>query len=396
MIDAFEFLRWAAALFCGVSMFGVGLTVALGLLAPSLTARRLRRSDTPPVSFVIPIKAHEPGFDEAQASIFEQNYPQFDVTITAVEAESEAVAAARQIVAAYPQIPSAVVRSTARFAASPKVDNLYQAVEDARYDLIATKDSNIELPPDAMRAAVAAMTDDVGLVTAVTEARGATNLPAAIECALMNQSHARVLYAATALGLGFGLGKLMVFRRRDLHRAGGFHAIAHSVGEDSAMAHALARLGLRTVILGTPIFQRLGARKLGDIYQRQLRWAVIRRHNELPAFLIEPFGLSICTAMAAALAAPLAGWSALTGGALALGLWFALETLLALARGWDVSMIAPAIMIARDAMMLGIWLRAWFTKRVVWAAEKYDAHRERGPLSASASPAAQTRKRNDT
>ena len=394
MSYALDILRWAAAVFCCISLAGIVLTVGLALAAPAVVARRRRRTDTPPLSFVIPIKAYETGFEEAQASVFLQDYPQFDVTVTAVEAESPAVAAARRILAAHTAVSAKIVRATACFAASPKVDNLYQAVEDAAYDLIATKDSKIVLPPATAREAVAAMAEGVGLVTAVTEARGPTNLSAEIECALMNQSHARVLYAATSLGLGFGLGKLMVFRRSDLHRAGGFEAIAHSVGEDSAMAHALQALGLKTVILAAPIYQILGARKFRDMYHRQLRWAVIRRHNELPAFLIEPFGLSVCAAFAAALAAPLIGWPPLAGAAAALGFWFALETLLALARGWDVSMSAPAIMIARDAMMLGVWLRAWFTKRVVWAAEVYDAHRERG-LPASANPAASARKRND-
>ena len=119
----------------------------------------------------------------------------------------------------------------------------------------------------------------------------------------MNQSHGRILYAAQALGLGFGLGKLMVFRRSDLHRVGGFEAIAHSVGEDSALDHALKNIGLRTVIISVPLLQPLGARSFHDVYHRQLRWSVIRRHNETLAFLVEPFGLS-AVALAAAFAAP--------------------------------------------------------------------------------------------
>ena len=161
------------------------------------------------------------------------------------------------------------MRATATFAASPKVNNMYQAIEVVRRVLVVTKDSNIVLPPGAAAEAVACMGEGVGLVTAITEARGARNFAAEIECSLMNQSHGRFLYAASALGLGFGLGKLMVFRRSDLHRAGGFEAIAHSVGEDSAMDHALKGLGLRTV-MKTPIVQMLGARRIRDVANHQL------------------------------------------------------------------------------------------------------------------------------
>ena len=82
-------------------------------------------------------------------------------------------------------------------------------------------------------------------------------------------------------------------------------------GEESATAHALAGIGLRTVIIGAPIYQMLGARRFADVYNRQMRWAVIRRQNELPGFLAEPLSLSVFVALAAAFAAPLIGWSGL-------------------------------------------------------------------------------------
>ncbi|MEI2735806.1 MAG: glycosyltransferase [Rhodoblastus sp.] len=232
MSGLLDILRWIAAVYCGLALFGIALTVTLGLVAPLIHARRARRADLPPISFVLPIKDWAPGFRPSQGSVFELDYPVFDVTATAAEEESRAVSAMRSVIEAYPGHEAKIVRSTASFAVSPKVNNLFQAIEDAKYDLIATKDSNIELPPQTARAAVAAMTEGVGLVTAITEAKGARNLAARIEASLMNQSHARILHAAAALGLGFGLGKLMIFKRSDLHRAGGFDAIAHTVGED--------------------------------------------------------------------------------------------------------------------------------------------------------------------
>lgn len=392
MSAALDILRWIAAVLCVMSLIGVALTVALGLIAPAIHARRARRTDLPPISFVLPIKDWAPGFKPSQGSVFELDYPEFDITATAAEEESRAVSAMRSVIEAYPGHEAKIVRSTASFAVSPKVNNLFQAIEDAKYDLIATKDSNIVLPPQTARAAIAAMTEDVGLVTAITEAKGAKNPAAMIEASLMNQSHARILHAAAAIGLGFGLGKLMIFKRSDLHRAGGFDAIAHTVGEDSATAHALASIGLRTVIIGAPIYQMLGVRRFADVYHRQMRWAVIRRQNELPGFLVEPLGLSVFAALAAAFAAPLLGWSAPLTCLGALLFWFACETALAFARGWDVSVSAPAVMVARDAMMTAVWLRAWFTKRVVWAAEVYDAQQERGAAPAADAP---DEKRND-
>ena len=376
MTEFLFYLRVAASVFVCLSFFALGLTVALGMAQARLSARRPRRTDRPPVSAIIPIKALDEGFITAQTSIFDQTYPDLDVTITAKETTSPALDAARQVLARFPDATSRIVRSTATFAASPKVNNLYQAIEDAPHDIIFMKDSNIIIPPGGMAEAIACLTDEVGLVVAVPEARGAENFAAEVEASIMNQSHGRILAAAAALGLGFGVGKLMVFRRSDLHRAGGFGAISHSVGEDSAMAHKLEALGLKTVFMAAPILQNLGTRRFFDVFHRQLRWTVIRRHNETLAFVIEPLGLASCAALAAALAAPLWGLSALVGAGLALLLWFALETLLALARGWDVSKTAPLAMATRDAMMFAVWLRAWFTRKVMWAAEVFEAHRD--------------------
>jgi len=44
---------------------------------------------------------------------------------------------------------------------------------------------------------------------------------------------------------------------------------------------------------------------LNDVYQRQLRWSVIRRGDALLSFLLEPFCQAFPAVIAAALAAPL-------------------------------------------------------------------------------------------
>ena len=365
----------AASGFVALSLAILATTVGLAMAQQAVSARRPRRTDQPPVSVIVPVKALDEGFTQAQESLFRQTYPHFDVTITAKETRSPALDVARAVLAAHPERESRIVRSQATFAASPKVNNLHQAVEDAPHDIIFMKDSNIVVPDDAMAEAVACLTGRVGLVVAAPAARDARNFAAAIEASIMNQSHGRILLAAATLGFGFGVGKLMVFRRSDLHKAGGFESIAHSVGEDSALARKLEEVDRTTVFMGPPIYQHLGERRLTDVFHRQLRWTVIRRHNEKAAFLAEPLGLASCAALAAALAGPLWGLHPLAAAAATLALWFALETLLALARGWDVSTTAPLAMTARDTMMLIVWLRAWFTRKVVWAAQVMDAHR---------------------
>ncbi|MEK4033375.1 glycosyltransferase [Methylocystis sp. IM2] len=236
-----DILTWAAAAYWVVAMGLLVISVVGTILQPRIAARRATRRDQPPVSIVLPVKLLEDGFDRTQESAFAQAYPSFDVTVSSAEAESPAVRRMREIFARHPERPSRVLLSTARFAASPKVDNLFAPFMQAQNDVILMKDANVLLEPDALAQHMRQLTDEVGLVCAIPYCAGLENFAAHVEAAIINGPHARMLFLASCLGQGHGVGKIMLFRRSDFLRAGGFDAISHTVGEDNALAKAMRR-----------------------------------------------------------------------------------------------------------------------------------------------------------
>ena len=120
------------------------------------------------------------------------------------------------------------------------------------------KDANAVLEPDDLAQHMRQLTEKVGLVCAIPYGAKAENIGAHIEASIPNGPHARMLYLASAFGHGFGVGKIMLFRRGDFLRAGGFRAISYTVGEDNAMAKAMARIGSRTVFSHRAVRQELG------------------------------------------------------------------------------------------------------------------------------------------
>lgn len=348
------------------------VSVFAAIIHPWIVERRGSRKDRPPVSLVLPVKTCEPGFVKAQESALAQNYPQFEAIASATEAASPAVETMREIFARHPHVPSRILHSTARFAASPKVDNLFRPFNDAANDVILMKDSNVVLEPDDLAEAMRHLKDGVGLVCAIPYAAAPGNFAAYVEAAIMNGPHQRMLFAASAGGHGFGVGKIMLFRRSDFLRAGGFAAIAHTVGEDNATAKALKRIGLKTVFSHRLVRQELGLRTLRDVYERQLRWSVVRRDDEILSFLAEPFCQALPSFAASLVVAPLVGLTPLCGLAATLCLWLILETLLSFAKGWRLSSAAPAIFLVREAVMLAVWLHAWTATKVVWAQATID------------------------
>jgi ceramide glucosyltransferase len=372
-VTAGNLLSWAAAAYWAVATGLLVISVVGTVFQPRIVVRRGTRRDKPPVSIVLPVKTLEEGFERTQESAFTQAYPQFDVTVSSAERDSPAVGRMREIFARHPDRPARVLHSTVRFAASPKVDNLYAPFMQAPNDVILMKDANVLLEPEALSEHMRQLSDDVGLVCAIPYCAKLDNFAAHVEAAIINGPHARVLFLVSCLGQGFGVGKIMLFRRSDFLRAGGFDAISHTVGEDNALAKAMQRIGKRPVFSHFPVRQELGSRSFEDVYQRQLRWSVIRRNDELRSFLLEPICQAFPTVIAGGLAAPLVGLSPIAGFSATFVAWFALETLLSMAKGWQLSLAAPVVFIVREVMMLAVWVNAWMTDRVVWAKDKVHA-----------------------
>jgi len=372
-------LQFACAVYWLIAAALLIVSATATIVQPWLCARRAKRMDQPPVSIVLPVKLLEPSFERAQQSALRQTYPRFEVLSSSVDPRSPAIEKMREIFARFPNLEAHVLHSTAKFAKSPKVDNLFAPFTRAANDVIFMKDANIVLEPDALEQHLRQLGDGVGLVCAIPYGARAENLAAQIEAAIMNGPHARILFLASTFGKGFGVGKIMLFRRGDFLRAGGFGAITHTVGEDNAMAKAMERIGLRAVFSHRTVRQELGRRDFWDVYNRQLRWSVIRREDELYSFVLEPVCQALLALVAAAGAAPLVGLSPLAGFLASLLLWFSIETLLSLAKGWQVSWTAPAIFVLREAVMLAVWLHAWTTSRVVWAKDTLDARAAAAP-----------------
>ncbi|WP_395664579.1 glycosyltransferase [Methylocella sp.] len=350
----------------------LAVTLACGLLQPFVQRRRAKAAARPPVSAILPVKHVDAEFVRTQASMFAQDYPDYEVLAGAAEGRSDAVAALQDVASAYPARAFRFYPRTGSFAVSPKLDNLAAPLAAARHDLVMTKDSNVGLSPRAMAAFAACMTPGVGLVVGVPVACGAKSYAGWIEASVLN-AHARLLLSASTLGFGFGVGKAMMFRRSDLARAGGVRALADTLAEDTALCEALAALGLRTVFAPESLRQEIGARRLRDVFERQARWAVIRRGGAAPAYALEPLASPLPAALAAALAAPLVGVGAGAAFAVTLIGWFALETGFAALKGWEISRWSAPAYLGREILALAAWARGFATHQVIWADSRFDA-----------------------
>ena len=363
-------IEWLAAAWwlVGVAVFAVSLFGAL--LQPRHQRRRAASDVVPPVSLICPVKVVNPGFDRAQASAFAQDLPVYEVLVGAAEQRSPALERMERLVAAS-QVPARLLRSPGFGAMSPKLDTLSAPLEAAAHDVVATKDSNISLSANTIRVMLRSLVPGVGLVCAVPVAVRAETLGGRIEAILINRD-ARLLLTASAFGKGYGVGKVMLFRRSDLARGGGVQALGYTIAEDTALSRAMAGIGLATVFAEATVDQEIGTRTIRDVYARQARWAVIRRAEEPMTFAFEPVACPLPAALAGALAAPLLGVAAGTGFVATLLGWYAIEMAVTAGKGWELAPWTPTAFLGRDAVLLVAWVRAWFTRSVVWHGGRQD------------------------
>jgi ceramide glucosyltransferase len=367
-VNLATFLSFSAAAWWLCSIAILLSSFAAALLYPLRRRRSAIQSGLPPVTAINPVRDLHTGFVEAQRSLLSQDYNGLEILFATADASSPAVSALREI---HEPVTPQIIVSDCAAAASPKLNTIWPAICRAENDIVLTKDSNVVLRSGDIAAFVACLGPGVGLVSAIPIARQLLTFPAWIEASIINCYHARVLMLGDAAGLGFGLGKIMLFRRSDLARAGGVDCLKWAVGEDMALARAMRLLGLRTVLADRLCDQTLGHRSLVDVWQRQLRWVTIWR-VQLPAvFLVDLLGAALPTAFMGAVAAHLVGISPAAVFAATLVGWCGIESILCAAKGWPVSVWSPFAFLARELLMPALWFRALVSNEVRWAGMSY-------------------------
>ena len=159
---------------------------------------------------------------------------------------------------------------------------------EAAYDWILMADSNVLLPPGAIRSLLARHTSGTGLVCSPPIGSAPEGVAAELEGALEDHQ-GRWQIVADIAGAGFRQGKAMLWQRQDLDAAGGILALALEAGEDAAATKLLRARNLKVSLAERPFFQPLGRRRFVDVWKRQLRWARLRRGSFPLLYLPELF-----------------------------------------------------------------------------------------------------------
>jgi len=358
-------LATAALIFCALATAIHLITIALALVRV-LARKKRREQKSLPVSIVRPVC----GIDHFDAltlrSTFELQSDAYEIIFCAAREGDAAVPLVRKLIAEHPHIPSRLLIGDDRPTGNPKLNNIVKGWEAARHPWIVLADNNVLMPPDYLDDMFAAFGPGVGLVCSPPVGSHPIGFQAELECAFLNTYQARWQSAADAIGFGFAQGKSMLWRRDILDAVGGIEALGREIAEDAAATKIVRARGLSVRLVDRPFEQPLGPRKLREVWNRQVRWARLRRATFQIFYVPEVFTGSffpILAGVAAASSFDVDPAVALTALAC---IWFGAEAVLAAAGGWHLRLLSPLSWMARDLLLPVLWLEGWSGDTFVW------------------------------
>ena len=355
-----DLILYAVLIAAAIHFISIGVLVARSYLPPP-PRNKLR----PPVTILRPARGIENHIEQTLGSAFKINYPEYEIVFCVADPADPIVPVIEKLMAEHPKVSSRILTGDDRISINPKLNNLVKGWREAKYDWIVMTDSNVLLTPDYIDTLLARWTDGVGLVCSPPVGTEPEGIGGDLECAFLNTYQARWQLTADAFGMAFAQGKTLFWRREDLDRAGGIAALAREPAEDAAATKVVHSTGHRVKLVRDPWPQPLGHRSVTDVWNRQLRWARLRRATFAPLYALELASGGILPLLLAAILVVIdpVKWPGLLMLFVA---WYAAELLLASRMNWPISPRIALMLFVRDLALPALWIAGWTGNTFVW------------------------------
>jgi ceramide glucosyltransferase len=367
--------------------FFVVATTAIHIASIAIAALRLRRGGTceqplparqlPPVSLVRPLCGIDNYASDTLRSTFALNYPRYEILFCVASAKDPVVPLVQALMKEWPEADATLLVGDERVSNNPKLNNVLKGWRASAHDWIVLADSNVLMSSDYLARLFASWRADTGLVASPPIGSQPQGAWAELECAFLNTYQARWQYVSDACGHGFAQGKTMLWRRADLERAGGIEALARELAEDAASTKIVRAAGLKVRLVDRPFPQPLGPRTAGEVWNRQVRWARLRRATFFLHFAPEAVQGGLLPMIALAIVAPSLGLEVAPAVFLFAVFWYAAEALLAAVAGWHVSPRYPLFCLLRDLLLPVLFVSALQGDAFVWRGNEMQVERLR-------------------
>lgn len=329
----------------------------------------------PPVSVLRPMAGDRDNTEAGLRTVFEQDYPNFEIILGAPSPDDAAVPIALRLMAEHPERAARLIFTGDSPHPNRKVWQLRALWEEARHETIVMADSDIRWAPDCLRTVVSELGQEgVGLVTCPYRAIAGQSRWSQMEALGLNVDFiSGMLTARMLIGMDYAIGCTIATRRSEIDAIGGLREVQSYLSEDFVIGNRMHASG-RTVILSRSVIEHyIGNDPLRAVWKHRLRWARGSRRSRPLGYLGEVFTRPAVPAAALWILAP--DWGALAALALAMRLalvWMGAVRVLAdrdVRRRW---WLLPA----EDIAAFATWTLGFFGNKLVWRGHELVIHRD--------------------
>jgi ceramide glucosyltransferase len=280
-----------------IALFSATLAIDDSVRGPAGGARLREGSPAPEfaVSILKPLKGSDPGLEENLESFYRLEHPEYEIVFSFASRDDEAFPVARRVADRHPDIPTVFVFDAREPGRNPKVSRLRAAAAYARNPFLLVSDGDVRVEADYLRRSAADFADpSVGLVSNPFRCVGSGSTGSIIEALHMNGF---VLGGTAAVSRFLErpcvVGKSIFLRRSALEWIGGFETVGDHLAEDFLLGDLISAAGFRVVL--SPCFVTVvsSGRTIRAFWDRQVRWARMRKRLAGAAYLSEAFASPI-------------------------------------------------------------------------------------------------------
>ncbi len=322
----------------------------------------------PPVTILRPIYGLDKGLEASVRSACSLDYPVYQLVLSVQRLDDPALPVLRRLADEFGEDRVTVVAVQSEPVVNGKIQNLVNAMQAARHDVLVISDSDVRLPPDYLKDIVRPLQDPtVGYVCTLCRAVRAETWYEKLELLSLNADFMiSIVFAEVTGASDFCLGPSVAFRRSGLELIGGFESLAEYLVEDYEMGRRLIHRGYRMILVPhfVEIILDLGSPR--QWWDHQLYWDLNTRSARPWAYFMTVLTRSVPFAVmfaAVRLFDPLG--LVVLAAALAVRVG---STALMLSRHMEdrEGLRALALLPLRDLAGFVIWLFVLFKRTVVW------------------------------
>lgn len=228
---------------------------------------------TPPVTILKPLCGLDWESYDCLASFCQQDYPEYQLVFTLQDSQDPSLAIVEKLQRDFPALNIEFVISDRHLGINPKINNLANGFNLARYDLFVISDSDIQVKNDYLEAIIQPFKEaEVGVVTCLYNSVTEGWLAGFEALDIATQFLPKVMTARRLEGMNFALGSTIAIRRETLDKIGGLVEIVNHLADDYRLGHLANVQGYQVILSRYIVEHHLGNVTLGNMISRQTRW----------------------------------------------------------------------------------------------------------------------------